>query len=107
MMMTHQRLKHRLKKAKSIFYKVIAQKILLYGAESWVVSETRRRKLASFHNRCARFITGRHIKQQEDGTWVFPCSKITIKEADLLTVEEYIQKRKENILPFAEEQELF
>lgn len=94
-------------KTMSIFYKVIVQTILLYGSETWVVCETGRRKLSSFHNRCARYITGRHIKQQEDGTWVYPCSKITRKEADLLTVEEYIQKRKQTITPFAEEQEIF
>ena len=66
-------------------YKVIVLTALLYSPESWVIWENGWRKYRSFHNRCARFITGRHITQT-DGIWMYPSSKDTREEADLLTV---------------------
>jgi hypothetical protein len=49
------------------FYKAIVQSVLLYGSESWVLSVHSKRKLESFHRRCARCITGRHIHPNEEG----------------------------------------
>ena len=46
----------------SIFYKVIVQTVLLYGAESWVLNTHSRNKINSFHHRCSRYITGKHIR---------------------------------------------
>ena len=73
----------------SIFYKVIIQTILLYGSKSWVINEKVRDKLQTFRNRCARFITGRFITKEEDGTWIFPETKKTLQLAHLLTVDDY------------------
>ena len=41
----------------SIFYKVIVQTVLLYGAESWVLSTHAKNKINSFHHRCSRYCT--------------------------------------------------
>ena len=84
----------------SIFYKVIVQTVLLYGSESWVMSTLARNKVNSFHNRCSRFITGRHITLDGE-TWIYPSRASTLQEADLLGIEEYITKRKETIGPYA------
>jgi hypothetical protein len=89
----------------SIFYKTIIQSVLLYGSESWVLTKIASRKLQSFHRRCARFITGRHIKLVDD-KWIYPCTKKTMEMADLLPIEEYIKKRKDTIRIFAEEREI-
>ena len=51
-------------------------------------------KLNSFHNRCARFITGRHIKKLDNNIWEYPDTSTTLKMANLLTINEYITKRK-------------
>ena len=63
----------------SIFYKVpvIVLKVLLYGSESWVLTDHIKRKLNSFHNICARFITGRHITKIDD-QWHYPETKQTL-----------------------------
>ena len=87
-------------KIMSIFYKVIVQSVLLYGSESWVLNEKAKNKLKSFHNRCARFITGRHIRKIDE-TWICPDTKTTLELADLLTTNEYIEQRKETIREFA------
>ena len=60
---------HMSRKVMGYFYKAIVQSILLFGAETWVVSEKNMRKLRSFHRRCARIIVNRHITCKSDGTW--------------------------------------
>ena len=87
-------------KIMSIFYKVIVQTILLFGAESWVINENVRNKLRTFHNRCARFITGRFITKEED-IWIFPDTKTTLEVADLLSIDEYIMNRRNTISEYA------
>jgi hypothetical protein len=91
----------------SIFYKVIIQTILLYGSESWVINDNARNKLRTFHNRCARFITGRFITKAEDGTWIFPDTKTTLLLAHLLPIDEYITKRRGTVLKYATETEIY
>jgi len=87
--------------AMGIFYKVIVQTVLLYGSESWVISKAQMRALRSFHQRCARYITRRHIRQKADGSWVYPPSQEVLAEAGLLPIEDYIQKRKDTVAEFA------
>jgi hypothetical protein len=84
-------------KTMATFYKVIVQTVLLYGAESWVVSEAMLRDLKSFHHRCARYITKCHIRQDSDGTWICPPSAEVLEEVDLLPVQEYLKNRRDTI----------
>ena len=85
----------------AIFYKTIVQSVLLYGSESWVLNQTMLNSLRSFHHRCARFITGRHIRVDVNGYWTYPSSRITLNNAGLLPIEDYIQKRKSTITNYA------
>jgi hypothetical protein len=48
-------------KSMTSIYKAILQAVLLYGAESWVITTGMQQKLESFHHRCSRYITGQHI----------------------------------------------
>jgi hypothetical protein len=80
------------------FYKAIVQAVLLYGSETWVISQRLLRLLDSFHNRCARYIARRHIRQNEDGTWFCPDTKTTLRKAGLFSVSEYIRRRKAHLL---------
>ena len=45
------------------FYMVIVQSVLLYGADSWVITKKHWRMLWSFHNRAARHMMNMHIKK--------------------------------------------
>ena len=74
------------------FYQAIVQAVLLYGSETWVMTQPIIQKLNTFHHQCARFITGSFIHPNDDGTWTYPNSKIILKKAGLATVEEYIKK---------------
>ena len=90
----------------SIFYKVIVQTVLLYGAETWVLSTHAKNKINSFHHRCLRYITGKHITKEGD-TWIYPSMASTLSAADLLRVEEYIENRKTTISVYAEQSDIF
>jgi hypothetical protein len=93
-------------KIMSSFYKSIVQTILLYGSESWVLTQFMMNKLNSFHNMCARHITGRHIKLEND-VWEYPSTEITLQQANLLTIEQYINKRKKTVEKYIQTQQIY
>jgi len=55
-----------------------------------------RNKLKSFHNRCARFITGNHIRKKGE-EWLHPSTVEVLEKAKLLRIDKYISRRKENV----------
>ena len=65
-----------------------------------------RAKLNSFHRRCSRYITGRHIRLVND-VWIYPESKLTLEMADLEPIEEYIKKRRDTISAYVHSTELY
>ena len=79
------------------FYQAIVQAVLLYGSETWVLTQPIKQILNTFHHRCARFITGRFIHPDKDGIWVYPNSQEVLKQAGLTTIEEYIKKWRNTI----------
>ena len=79
------------------FYKVVVQTVLLYGSESWVISKRQMRVLESFHRRVARYLSRRHIRKLEDGTWEYPSSEEILEQNGLYTIQEYIQRRRDTI----------
>ena len=44
------------------FYKAVVQAVLLYGSESWVMTQKMWKAVDSFHSSCARYIAGDHIR---------------------------------------------
>ena len=53
-----------------MFYKSVVQTVLLYGSESWAVTDAMMAVLTGFHHRVARRISGKMGRQQPNGTWV-------------------------------------
>ena len=51
------------------FYKVVDQAVLLFGAETWVLTQRMERALDSFRSRVMRRITGKQPWRQTDGRW--------------------------------------
>ena len=77
-------------KTRGYFYKAIVQAVLLYGSETWMLSESMLKQFESFHRRVALYLTGRHIRQLEDGTWLYPSSEGVLRDAGLFSIKEYI-----------------
>lgn len=80
------------------FYKTIVQAVLLFGSETWVLSQRLRKRLDSFHLRCARQIAHRPIQQLATGEWEHPDSNEVLEICKMSPISAYIAKRKTKIL---------
>jgi len=89
------------------FYKAIIQAVLLYGAETWVISEFLMNQLRSFHSRVARYLTGRHTRQKEDGSWLCPPTEEVLEAAGLQTIDEYISRRRQTVRGFVRHRPIY
>jgi hypothetical protein len=94
-------------KSMASVYKAVVQAVLLYGSESWVLSLAMEKKLETFHRSCARFITGQHIRQNQDGSWTCPSSTGVLEQAGLWTIQRYIQRRRNTVIKFAQSTPLY
>ena len=80
---------------------------LLSNIESWVLTKEMERWFQSFHNRCARFITGQHIRQNEHGTWTHPPTEEVLREAGMWTIQEYIRQCRETVFRYVKERPIY
>ena len=94
-------------KTMGYFYKAIVQAVLLYGSESWTLTESMMNKIRSFHSRIARYICKRHIRQLEDGTWEYPPTAEVLRDAGLETIDTYILRRRKTVWRFTSGRPLF
>ena len=79
------------------FYLAVIQAVLLYGSESWVISQQSRKHLETFHNRCARHMAHRHIRFVS-GVWEHPSTTEVLDCCRLSPILTYIAQRKERLL---------
>jgi hypothetical protein len=82
------------------FYKAVVMNVLLYGSESWKVTEQTMGILESFHNKCVRAITRQPVRQEVvDGelTWVQHPIAPLLAKTNLTPIAEYIRARKANL----------
>ena len=82
------------------FYITIVQAVLLYGADSWVVSKRDLERLRSFHHRAVRYITGRHIRKKGEDHWEYPHHEDLLKECKLFPIEVYIERRRGTLMNY-------
>ena len=54
------------------FFKAVVQQVLLFGAETWVLTPIIERELELFMHGAARRITGRQTRRGSDGKWFYP-----------------------------------
>jgi hypothetical protein len=94
-------------RTRGYFYKAIIQAVLLYGSESWTLSNRTLQLFRSFHARVARHLTGRHIRPLEDGTWFCPPTTEVLNSAGLETIDEYIQRRRDTVREFVRHRPIY
>ena len=79
------------------FYKAVIQTVLLYGCETWTISNQMISTLESFHHKMARQITRRHPRYIEaENQWIWPNMSEVLEEAGLKTMRHYINVRQTN-----------
>ena len=53
------------------FYIAVTQQVLLFGAESWVLTKNMEAAPDTFQGKVARRLTGRMPRRGRDGKWVY------------------------------------
>ena len=51
------------------FHHAVAQAVLLFGAETWVLTQRMEKALDRFQSRVARRLTGKQPRKNKDGVW--------------------------------------
>ena len=54
------------------FYIAVTQQVLLFGAETWVITRKMESALDAFQGRVLRKLTGRQPLRGRDGRWFYP-----------------------------------
>ena len=82
------------------FYTAVTQQVLLFGAESWVLTKTMESALDAFQGRVARRLTGRMPRRGRDGKWVYlPLAGVT-KEAGVVRARTSVLRRQNTVAQF-------
>ena len=88
------------KRISETFFKVVVQQVLLFGAETWVLTPRIERALDSFMHRAARRITGRQPRRGWDGKWYYPSLAGCMKEAGFTTTRQSITNRQKTVAQY-------
>ena len=82
------------------FYTAVTQQVLLFGAESWVLTGKMESALDAFQGRVSRRLTGRQTRRGNDGKWFYPSLGWALKEAGVLRVRTSILRRQNTVAQF-------
>ena len=82
------------------FYTAVTQQVLLFGAESWVLTKNMESALDAFQGRVARQLTGRQPLRGRDGEWFYPSLAGAIKEAGVVRARTSVLRRQNMVAQF-------
>ena len=82
------------------FFKAVVQKVLLFGAETWVVSPRMERALSAFIHGAEIRITGRQPRRGRDEKCFYPSLEGAMKEAGLTDVRTSINRRQNTVAQY-------
>jgi hypothetical protein len=90
------------------FYKAVVQSVLLYGSETWNLTETVLAWLEGFHIRAAYRMARVHKPRKGlFGNWIYPSTKDVLEECGLHSVKEYINTRRATIAIYVVNRPIF
>ena len=82
------------------FFKAVVQQVLMFGAETWVVTTMMERALSAFIHGVARRLTGRKPRKGRDRKWYYPSLEGAMKEAGLTDVRTSINRRHNTVAQY-------
>ena len=82
------------------FYIAVAQAVLLFGSETWVLTSRMEKSLGSLQSRVARKITGRHLRQRKDRSCIYPPLAGIMKETGMVGIKISILRRQNTVAQF-------
>ena len=80
-------------KVSRTLYTAVAQAVLLFGAETWVLTPRMEKDLEIFQSRFARRITGRQPQRKKDGSWEYPLLAGALRDAGMVGIYTSITRR--------------
>ena len=88
------------KRVSGNFFKAVVQEVLLFGAETWVLTQSIERALESFQHGAKRRITGRQPRRREDGHRIYPPLKEAMQEAGFEGIRKAITMRQNMVAQY-------
>ena len=70
------------------------QAVLLFGAETWVVTPHMGKALGGFHIQVYIRLMGQLLRRTKDRTWKYTSAAAARELAGFLTMEEYVRRRQ-------------
>ncbi len=88
-------------KVSAMFYKAVVQSVLLYGSETWNLTQTALARLEGFHIRAAYRMAKEHKSRKgPNHVWVYPATSNVLKECGMNSIAHYIDVRRETIFRY-------
>ncbi len=85
-------------KVSAMFYKAVVQLVLLYGSETWNLTQTALARLEGFHIRAAyRMAKEQKPRKGPNHVRVYPATSNVLKECGMNSITHYIGVRRETI----------
>ena len=78
----------------------MSRQVLLFGAESWVLTKTMESALDAFQGRVARTLTGRQPRRGRDRKWFYPSLAGDLKEARVVRARTLVLRRQNTVAQF-------
>ena len=73
------------------------QTILIFGAETWVVTPGMGKAPGGFQTQVSRRLTGNLPRRKTDGTWRYNSAAAAREAAGFLTIEEYVRRLQNTV----------
>ena len=90
------------------FYKAVVQAVLLYGSETWNLTNSALARLKGFHVCAACKIAKKHRpKRGANGVWVYPKTLDVLEECGMATIAAYIRSRRQTIAVYVATRPVF
>jgi hypothetical protein len=90
------------------FYKAVVQAVLLYGSETWNLTNSALARLEGFHVCAAYKMARKHRpKRGANGVWVYPTMADILEECGMATIAAYIQSRRQTIAVYVATRPVF
>ena len=95
-------------RAAAKFYKAVVQAVLLYGSETWNLTQSALARLEGFHVRAAYKMARKHQPRRgANKVWVYPKSADVLEECKMVTIAEYIQVCRQTIATYVATRPIF
>ena len=82
------------------FYIAVTQQVLLFGAETWVLTKRIEAALDAFRGRVAWQLTGRMPRRGRDGQWLYLPLAGDTKEAGIVRARTLVLRRQNTVAQF-------